>query len=80
MTWYYKKNLILWICVAGVVQWLEYNLAKVGMGVRFSSLAPLRNLFGKSELTYMNHLKEWFFCVYKSSIQKRKDGENNETI
>ena len=36
------------------------------------SIAPLRNLFGKSELTYMNHSKEWFFCVYKSSIQKER--------
>lgn len=28
----------------------------------------------------MNHSKEWFFCVYKSSISKRKDGENNEAL
>ena len=29
---------------AGVVQWLECDLAKVETGVRFSSLAPLREL------------------------------------
>jgi hypothetical protein len=28
---------------AGVVQWLVYGLAKAAMGVRSSSLAPLKN-------------------------------------
>lgn len=33
---------------AGVVQWLVCDLAKVEMGVRFSSLAPLRELLTPS--------------------------------
>ncbi len=54
---------------AGVVQWLVCNLAKVEMGVRFSSLAPVTFLFELLKFELEIHINPFgliFLCLQKN--------------
>ena len=50
---------------AGVVQWLVYDLAKVEMGVRSSSLAPFVKIVGTTDVEIKLNSKELSFFVFK---------------